>query len=377
MEDILDTSSPLAKEMKIGISATFLNESPTGVGVFTKEVSERLCAFRRDTVVYTSVTLNGSIKRTPVSLKGSVRFANNLKRFLYTNLLLPFKLKKSKIDVLYCPIMEFPFAPVVPQVTTVHDLHPVYFPEQFGYAASHFKVSLRLLPFMARRIVVPSRFVKKELLKAVRLDAEAVDVVYAGYNSSLFMPRGEEMRKEFLERYPIRTPYILFVGSLFPYKNVKVLLKSFINVKSRIPHSLIIVGKKEVSREPLLEDERILYLDYVSADQLPFFYSYADLLVHPSLCEGFGITILEAMACGTPVISSRGGSLPEVIGDAGILFDPLDSETLGRMILDVITNKGLRNQMRGKGFRQIEQFSWDKTAESIIRSCERAVEGKG
>lgn len=362
--------------MRIGINAAFLNEKPTGIGVFTREVSQRLCSLHKDTVVYSSIPLNSFVEKTPVSLRGSIKFSRNLCRFLYTNVVFPFKVKKSGMDVLYCPIMEFPFIPTAPLVVTVHDLHPLYFPDQFGYSTYHFRFSLGLLPFVARRMVVPSNFVKKELLKAVSLDAEDVDVVYEGYNSSLFMPRGREMRREFLERYHIRAPYILFVGSLFPYKNIKVLLESFVDVKKRIPHSLIIIGKKEVSREPLLEDERIHYLDYVSADELPFFYSYADLLVHPSLFEGFGITILEAMACGTPVISSGSGSLPEVVGDAGILFDPLDSEKLGEIILDVTTNEGLRNQMREQGFRQIKQFSWDKTAEGILRSCECALKGE-
>jgi len=206
--------------------------------------------------------------------------------------------------------------------------------------------------------------------------SEIIDVVSAGYNSALFRPCKTDMKQEFLRRYRIKDPYILFVGSLFPYKNVKTLMGSFIKLKNKIPHSLIIIGKKEVAREPLCKDDRIFYLDYVDADELPYFYSYADLLVHPSLFEGFGITLLEAMACGTPVVCSSGGSIPEVVGDAGIYFDPLDSEVLLRLILKIINNKGLRNEMIEKGFRQVKNFSWERTAGGIFKSCERALRAK-
>jgi glycosyltransferase involved in cell wall biosynthesis len=362
--------------LKIGINATFLNENPTGIGIFTKEVSERLSTLQKNTVVFTSVPLKADVQKTSVSMRGSLQFAHNYYRFIYINTLLPAVLKRLKIEVLFCPIMEFPFIPFSPLVVTVHDLHPVYFSEQFGYSAIHFKFALKLLPFLARRVIVPSFFVKEELLKAVDLKDEIVDVVYEGYNAELFRPCSDEMKAEFSGRYGIKAPYLLFVGSLFPYKNVKTLLKSFMDIKNKIPHSLVIIGRKDVARDPLHEDERIIYLDYMSTNELPYFYSYADMLIHPSLFEGFGLTLLEAMACGTPVISSRGGSLPEVVGDAGIYFDPLDSAALSRLILEVVSNRGLRSELREKGFRQVRKFSWDRTAEGILKSCEDALKGK-
>lgn len=364
------------RTLKIGINATFLNEKPTGIGMFTREVSERLCVLQKNTVVFTSVPLKADTKKTPVSIRGSLQFSHNLYRFLYINTLLPAALRQSGVDLLFCPIMEFPFHSLSPLVVTVHDLHPLYFPEQFGFSAMHFKLALKLLPFLARRVIVPSFFVKGELLKTANLEDETVDVVYEGYDADLFRPCSEERKAEFSERYRIKAPYILFVGSLFPYKNVKTLLKSFLSIKNKIPHSLLIIGKKEVAREPLYQDERILYMDYANADQLPYFYSYADLLVHPSLFEGFGITLLEAMSCGTPVISSKGGSLPEVVGDAGMYFDPLDSMALSQLILKVLRNRELRSELRDKGFRQAKKFSWDRAAAEILQSCEKAVQRK-
>jgi len=366
--------------LKIGINASFLNEKPTGIGVFTKEVSTRLCALNKGTIVFTSASLDTvqeiQIRKTPVKVRGSLKLSNNLSRLIYNNTVLPAMVKKYEIDPLYCPIMEFPFVPLSPLIVTVHDIHPVYFPEQFGLAGSYFKFSLKLLSRFARRVIVPSNFVKRELSKAIKIRSDIIDVIPYGYNSFLFKPHSDETKEDFLKSYGIRGPFILFVGSLFPYKNIKTLLKAFLDIKNSIPHSLVIIGKKEVSTEPLQEDERIWYLDYVGTEKITKFYSYADILVHPSLVEGFGMTILEAMACGTPVIASNRGSLPEVVGDGGILFDPTDSRVLDEIILTVINSENLRKELIEKGLRRVKKFSWDRTAESILQSCERALKEK-
>jgi len=365
--------------MKLGINATFLNDTPTGVGIYTKEVSSRLCALNGETRVFTSVTWNAldqsHMKKTPSSIRGSFSFFPNLLRLFYVNTSLAF-FAGSGLDALYCPILEFPFVPSVPLVVTVHDLHPIYFPRQFGLAANHFRFSLNLLPKVARRIIVPSEFVKSELLKVVSVVSGSVDVVPNGYNAELFTRTDGEKREEFLQRYGIPGRYILFVGSLFPYKNLKVLINAFIEIKDRIPHSLVFVGKKELSSGPLQQDERILYFDYVPNHEVPKFYSFADTLVHPSLAEGFGMTVLEAMACGTPVISSNRGSLPEVTGDAGILFDPDDAESLAGSILRVLNERGLKEELVEKGLHHVKKYSWDKTAEGIFGSCQKAL-GEG
>jgi glycosyltransferase involved in cell wall biosynthesis len=347
------------------------------VGVFTKEVSLRLCAAHKETCVFTSVPIESLrepwIQRTPESIKGSLHFMNNFNRFVYINTMLPLIARRMRVDILFCPIVEYPFIPPAPLLIMVHDLHPVYFPEQFGLASDHFRFSLRLLPRLARRIIVPSHFVKDELLRVLRFDPGKIDVVPPGYNASSFKPRSGNSRDDFLREYGIEGPFILFVGSLFPYKNVKVLLNAFAAIRDRIPHTLVIIGNKELSTEPLDESGRVRYLDYIGNNALPGFYSYADMLVHPSLMEGFGMTLLEAMACGTPVVSSNRGSLPEAGGDASILFDPEDSGKLSEIIMEVINNRALRKDMVEKGFSNVQKFSWEKTAAGILQSCEKAL----
>jgi glycosyltransferase involved in cell wall biosynthesis len=363
--------------MKIGINAMFLGEKPTGVGVCTREISRALFQLHKEIIFFSPVSHTDmpyvSAHKVSDVMRGSPRLLNNLLRMVYTNTALPIRCKLSGIDVLYCPITEFPFVPLVPLVVHVHDLHPVYFPSQFGLAASRLKFSLKIMDRVAKRVLVSSEFVKRELMDMTNMSAESIDVIPLSYRRDLFKPMPPEMRKDFLNRYSLSGNYILFVGTLFPYKNLKTLLNAFSSIRSRIPHSLVIIGRREFAEGLPAGNHRIIYLDYVRTEDLPFFYSYADVFVYPSLREGFGIAPLEAMACGTPVISSSGGSLPEVIANAGVLFDPEDSEMLASLILQVLRDKKIRAELVDRGFRHVKKFSWDRTAEEIISACNKAL----
>ncbi len=366
--------------MKIGINATFLSEKPTGLGVFTQEISRFIPVLNRDFIVYSPVSVEGVsdnfIYKVPHTVKGSLRFRDNLMRFAYLNLRLPLLCRGGGVDVLFCPMIEFPFFPFVPLVVHIHDLHPILFSAQFKRAAAHFRFSLKRLGKAARRVTVSSEAVKKELIEAARIGEEFIDVVPLAYSRDRFYPRRPEGRDLFLKKYSIRGRYILTVGNLFPYKNIGNLVKAFLGIKGEIPHSLVIVGRKDLASGPQVNDERILYTDYVPDEDLARFYSYADLLVHPSLSEGFGLTPLEAMACGTPVISSTRGSLKEVIGDSGMFFEPEDADSMGRLIVKVLGDGDLRKRLIEKGFAQTLKFSWEKTAAGIIGSCRKAL-GEG
>ncbi len=363
--------------MKIGINATFLSERPTGLGVFTQEISRYISALNRDLVVFSPISVDGVsedfIYRVPNNVRGSLRFRDNLLRFMYLNLRLPMLCRSGKVDVLFCPMIEFPFFPLVPVVVHIHDLHPILFSAQFRRAAAHFRFSLNRLEKVAGRVTVSSEAVKEELLAAARIREEIIDVVPLAYSRDRFYPRGPEEKDLFLKKYSIRGRYILTVGNLFPYKNIGNLVNAFRSIKGEIPHSLVIVGRKDLAAGPQANDERILYTDYVPDEDLPKFYSYADLLVHPSLSEGFGLTPLEAMACGTPVISSTRGSLKEVIGDSGMFFEPDDTESMGRLIVRVLGDGDLRKRLIEKGFAQTRKFSWEKTAAGITGSCRKAL----
>jgi len=247
--------------VRLGINASFLSERPTGVGVFMRQVSSAIAALHEETWVFSSLPIPsvplGRIVRTPARTQGMPRLGNNITRLLYDNFVLPFRLRRRAIDVLFCPVAEFPVAAGTKLVVTVPDLHPQYFPGQFGLASVHHRVSLRLLPRRADRVVVTSDFVRRELIDRAGIDPDVVDVVPLAYDAVLFRPRPEEERAGFLKRYNILRPFILFVGSLFPYKNVGTLTGAFLSVKDRVPHDLAIVGNRHVACGPLPQDDRI------------------------------------------------------------------------------------------------------------------------
>jgi glycosyltransferase involved in cell wall biosynthesis len=364
--------------VRLAVNASFLNERPTGVGVFTSRVAASLASLHEDTYVFASVPIPGvaadHVITVPGAVRGSIRLWHNVSRLVSDNSLIPVLMKARRIDVLFCPITEFPLIGPSRRVVTVHDLHPVYFPEQFGRAADYFRFCLRRLPRAARRVVVLSGFVRDELCRRTDFPAERIDVVGCGYDDRMFRARDEDEKQRFREQLGFPSQYILYVGSLFPYKNVGTLIRAFLSIRHEIPHHLVIAGKREVAREPLPQDDRITYLDYVSYDRLPLLYACADVLVHPSLFEGFGIVVLEAMASGTPVISSDGGSLPEVVGDAGLLFQPKDGAALADLLKRVTGDRVLHASLAGKGLERVKAFSWRQAAARILGCCRKAAD---
>ena len=232
--------------MKIAINATFLNERPTGAANFTIEIARIFSRTHKEIILFSSVALNDvtrdCIVKVPDRMRGSRRVSNNLYRFLYLNTMLPLLCRLKRADLLYCPIMEFPFVPLLPLVVHIHDLHFIHFPAEFGLAAPRMKFSLRLLSRIAKRVIVPSEFVRGELLRFTDIEEGIVDVVPLACDDKVFRPMPIEKKSEFLAKYSLPENYILFVGSLFPYKNLKTLVEAFSNIGDRIPHSLLIVG---------------------------------------------------------------------------------------------------------------------------------------
>ncbi len=367
--------------MLIGINATFMNESPTGLGVFTIHVLKHLAMLHNDIVIYTPARMDavpaGFQRIVSRHVRGSLSFFNNLSRFIYINSVLPLRMYRKGVDVLFCPMIEFPFFSRIPAVVHIHDIHPVRFEKEFKRSARHFKLALKQLSRGRKRVTVSTEYVRDEFLEYTSFPEEDVDVVRLAYNSDIFFPRKDSGREGFLRTYGIERPYLLFVGNLFRYKNVESLINAFHSIKDKIDHVLVIAGKREYLESAEEQDERIIYLDYIPGPDLPFLYSYAEMLVHPSLSEGFGLTLLEAMACGTPVVASNRASIPEVAGEAALLVDPLDTEQIADAIMRVISDEELRQTMVERGLRHVRGFSWQSTAAGILRSCEKVCEKHG
>jgi glycosyltransferase involved in cell wall biosynthesis len=232
----------------------------------------------------------------------------------------------------------------------------------------------------ANKIITISEYSKRDIIRCLGYPEDKIDVIYPGVDNNKYYLN---QNVNILEKYGLRKngKYVLYVGSEQPRKNVDVLIKAFYQLKKRFNDvKLIKVGRsqltrersniKKIVREMSLQSD-VVMLDYVVENDMPKIYNIADVLVFPSLYEGFGLPVLEAMACGTPVITSNTTSIPEVVGDAGIMLDPNDIKGFENAMYEVLTNNEIRQEMREKGLKRTKMFTWERCAKETLTIYEK------
>ena len=293
----------------------------------------------------------------------------------WTRLSLPFNLllATGKYDVFWNPAHYLPPYTGCPSVVTVHDLAYEYFPDLF-LDSDLYKLRrwTRLSVKSATKIIAVSESTKTDLVKLYKTDPSKIKVIYNGYDDKLFNTTSK-LNKTLLARYNIQnTKYILFVSTIQPRKNVVKLVQAFRLLKEAgYSGKLVIAGKVGWMAEESLavikgspDHKDIVMTGYISDETRQVLYRYADVSVLPSLYEGFGVSVLEAMASGAPTVASDNSSLPEVMGDAGIMFNPIDPADIARAIFEI---KKDRSGWIKKGLKQASKFSWDKCAQETLK----------
>jgi glycosyltransferase involved in cell wall biosynthesis len=245
------------------------------------------------------------------------------------------------------------------QVLTIQDLSPLEHPEWFQKIFSAwYRLFLPLLAKRVRKILVPSEYVKHKV--AARFGVDNILVTSAGVNKEFFHPSALKPTRD------LPAEYVLFVGSLEPRKNLTALFKAWNKIKDQFTDVWLVIagdtGKVFHATSLPQEMERVLFLGYITDEDLPSLYARAKLFVFPSLDEGFGLPPLEAMACGTPVIASNGGALPEVIGEAGMIFNLSETDGLPKTMIACLSDEKLCLSLREKGLSRANLFSWQKAA---------------
>jgi glycosyltransferase involved in cell wall biosynthesis len=272
------------------------------------------------------------------------------------------------------------------QVATVHDLIPYIYPETSS--AGYLKVFLKEMPRImeqADMIITVSEYSKKDIQRYFNLPDEKIAVIYEA-PESIYQPIEKSVAKEFVsQEYGINNRYVLYIGGLSQRKNIKNLILAFWNIQKDIPedYKLVIVGKRERSFKKLNEliatlnlEDKIIFTDFVKVPCMPYLYSAADLFVYPSLYEGFGLPPLEAMACGTPVITSNLTSIPEVTNNAALLINPNDHISLASAIEKVLNHPEQQEQMSIDGLKQASKFSWESCARETLGVYEKLYKTK-
>lgn len=369
--------------MKIGIDATFIgSEKPTGLAIYTRNIVNELMKLHDDLVLWTADESGFNLSREQIrpvleefSFLGQNRF---VVRPAWMELRFPALIKREKIDILFSTVPGGMRTCPVPHIVTVHDLTPISFPGDSPKSVQlNYRYRLGKILERAAAIIADSIWTRDDICKFYKIPQEKIRVIQLGYDRDLFMPRHEP---DVLKKYGLLgLPYILAVGSANPRKNLLRLVRSFGLLKNS-SHYLVLAGLHESNAKKQMMDEatavavndRIIFLDYVRDEDLPVLYSGATLFCYPSLYEGFGLPVLEAMACGTPVVASSTTSIPEVAGQAALLIDPLDCEEMSSAMDLVIGDMTHRDALRAAGLQQVKDFSWEKTASNtlaILKDC--------
>ena len=300
-------------------------------------------------------------------------------RILWEQAVLPWVARSEGIDLLHNMAFVGPLASSCPFVTTVHDLSFLFYPQSFrSLRRRYLRVFARMSVCRARRVIAVSESTKQDLVETYGISAANVDVVHNGVDAS-FQPLPADQVAAFRQQTGLPERFALFVGTLEPRKNIVSLIEAYAKLPQERPPLVLVGGKgwfydEIFCRVEALElTNEVHFAGFVPAEDLPLWYNAADLFVYPSLYEGFGLPALEAMACGTAVITSKASSLPEVVGKAGKLVDPADIDGLATAMEQVLTDRDLREQMQAAGLVQAGGFSWEAATRQTIDSYRRAL----
>ncbi len=305
-------------------------------------------------------------------------------RKLWTQFGLPLSLftKKPKPNVFFTPTHYAPRFSPIPTIVSVMDVSYMFYPELFRrndlYQLKNWTAySVK----NAKKVITISESTKSDIIKEYRVDGSKVAVIYPGIKQE---SRTRHKMSLLESKYNLNSDFVLFVGTLQPRKNIVRLIEAFKKVLPKYKRlKLVIVGKKGWLYEEILAapeklgiEDSVRFLDFVPDEDLPSFYENAKCYVLPSLYEGFGLPVLEAMKYGCPVVTSNVSSLPEAGGDAAIYFDPYDTDDIAKKISEVVGDKKLSESMIKKGHAQVKKFSWEKAAREVLTAIEEVGAGQ-
>jgi glycosyltransferase involved in cell wall biosynthesis len=374
---------------QIGIDITSALTQGGGIGRYTRELVRALLSLdsnNRYTLFSAKIPppfyerkqqlLNSLSAQSAVNYRPSILGERWLYRLWYRlRLPVPVQIFTGRIDLFHSP--DFVLPPIsggIPTLLTVHDLSFIHFPETFPPTLVDYLN--RVVPWSVDRathILADSNSTKMDLVQHWAIPQEKITVLYSGVSQD-YQPITDEIRlANVREVYDLgNSPYLLSIGTIQPRKNFQMLIKAFAPIANRHPHNLFIAGGKgwledemmaEASRQGIAD--RVRFLGFVADEHLPALYSGASIFLFPSLYEGFGLPVLEAMACGVPAIISNSSSLPEVGGAAVMQLDPEIPEAWSEGMERVLSNPLLAENIVEAGFTQFKRFSWEKAARKL------------
>ncbi len=357
-------------DMRIAFDGTVLHGRKSGVGYYCEELLKALLAFDKED--HFLVFSHQQLALNLPSSNGNLKFVDSVQfpiRAFYLHLMLPRVLDAIGPDICHYTNFLAPVSEERPYVVTIHDMGVEVL--RHAHPLTKREYTKRLIPRIARRarlIITNSEYSKWEIVRHLGIPEDRIRVTPLAASAE-FEPVGVQPAN----------PYFLYVGNLEPRKNLERLVEAFARMPAK-DHQLIIAGNRwyqggapEQKARSLGLNGRVQFLGYVPRGDLPALYSGATALVYPSLLEGFGLPIVEAMACGAPVITSDNSSMREVAGEAAVLVDPRNVREMTEAMTRVAEDQSLRQELSAKGLKRAGEFSWRKTAELTVQTYREAL----
>lgn len=292
-------------------------------------------------------------------------------------------IRRNRPDLLHVQYTS-PLNCPVPIVTTVHDVSYLTHPQYFSiFRSTQLRITVKRTIQRAAKIIAPSDFSRQQIIAAYKVPPEKVEVIHNGVDP-MFRPIAREIAGRWvMEKFKVAAPYILTVGDLQVRKNQAGLIRAFaalLSAKPELPHHLVLAGKKNWHGSEVMESarrsgisDRIHFTGFVEDEDLRNLYCGCDLFVFPSFYEGFGLPILEAMACGRAVACSNTSAMPEVADSAALLFDPTSVPEMAKTMFDLLVDAELRGRMERLGHARASRFSWHRAATETLAVYERVA----
>ncbi|MEL6223257.1 MAG: glycosyltransferase family 1 protein [Cyanobacteria bacterium J06627_8] len=341
------------------INLAFLNQQPTGLMTYGLNVVPHLQTLH-PTILTPQPFPGEKTYSIPATMTADQGSKGHARRLAWTQFKLPSIYKELDASLLFSPIPEAPLGSQTRFVVTVHDVIPLRFPKRVSPLTLYSRYYVPQVLRQAEHIVANSTATAQDVVDFFDIPASSITPIPLAYDADHF--RVLDVPKK---------NYLLVLGRPDPHKNIHRVLDAFAQLLNNSEVELWLAGTPDPTLTPQLMThanelgirQRVKVLDYISYDELPMLLNQAIALVFPSLWEGFGLPVLEAMACGTPVITSNLSSLPEVAGDAALLIDPYDVEAIAQAMHTVFNDTTVQHNLRTAGLKRVKQFSWEKTGQ--------------
>jgi glycosyltransferase involved in cell wall biosynthesis len=362
--------------MRIAINTLLLKRKPHGVGNYIKNLvwslgrldsaNEYLLLGSRENLChFAALPTNFEIHFAP---------SHPVQRILWEQTVLPLKLLRNKIDLYHGPAFVVPFAKTCPRVVTIHDASFRLTPECHSHQRRiYYRAIVPAIMKASDGIITVSKSAKSDLLDVAAVPPGKVSVIPLGVDPQFQPVAAPHLLERIRRKYGLPRDFILFVGMIEPRKNLETLVDAYLADSLSARFDLVLAGSLGWGYSHLLRKiaasgapDRIRLPGYIEAGDLAALYSAAAVFAYPSFYEGFGLPVLEAMACGTPVVTSSVSSLPEVAGTAALLADPHDSGALASALHSILSNANLRADLSRRGLDRAKSFTWTRTAEKTL-----------